>query len=120
MSEIKNTEGISEVNHHINLKLIKKYQQTEPSLMAKYKYGMYDTGSFRGVSNTDLNIITCEDNIVIPLIIQSYVLHCYHTYILHTGMDITEATIIQNLYWPGIVDAVQKKVTNCGTFRRKK
>ena len=50
----------------INLKLIKKYQQTEPILMSKYKDGTYHTGSFREVSNTYLNLMTCEDNIVIP------------------------------------------------------
>ena len=33
--------------------------------MAKYKGDMYHTGSFRGVSNSDLNLITFEDKIVI-------------------------------------------------------
>ena len=37
----------------------------------------------------------------------------YHTYLLHPGLDRTEAMIRQYLYWPGIREAVQKKVTKC-------
>ena len=43
-----------------------KYQRTEPSLMAKYKYGTYNKGYFSGGINIDLNFITRGDNIVIP------------------------------------------------------
>ena len=32
-------------------------------------------------------------------------------------MDITEAMISQHLYWPGIIDAIRKEVTNCDTFK---
>ena len=53
-------------------------------------------------------------------IIQSHALNWYHTYLLHPGMDITEAMICQNLYWTDIRDAVWKKVTNCDTFQRTK
>ena len=34
--------------------------------MAKYKYGTYHKGYFRGDSNSDINLIMCEDKIVIP------------------------------------------------------
>ena len=77
--------------------------------MAKYKDGMYHKCSFRGGSNININLITCEDNIVIPKILQSYVLHWSHTYLLHPGMDRTEAMIIQIFYWPRIRDAVWKE-----------
>ena len=54
--------------------------------------------SSRGKSNIYLNFMTCEDKIVVPSILKGYVLHWYHTYLLHTGMDITEAMILQHLY----------------------
>ena len=76
---------------------------------------MYHTGYFHGGSNIYLNLITCEDNIFIHEILQSYVLHWYHTYILHQGMDRTEAMICQHLYWSGIRYYVRKEVTNCDT-----
>ena len=40
VSEINDFEEISEVTFPINMKLIKKFQRTEPRIMAKYKYGM--------------------------------------------------------------------------------
>ena len=66
--------------------------------MAKYEYGTYHKGSFRGGSNIDLNLIICEDKIIILEMIQSCVLHWYHAYILHPGMDRPEAMILQHLY----------------------
>ena len=60
----------------------------------------------------------CEDNIVNPSKLQSYVLHWYHIYLLHLVVDITEAMIHQHMYWPYIKDAVQKEVSNCDTFQR--
>ena len=88
--------------------------------MAKYKNGKYHRGSFLGSSNDDLSLITCKDNIVIPSKIQSYVVHWYHTYLLHPGMDRTEAVILQHFYWPNIRHAVQMEVSNCETCQRTK
>ena len=48
----------------------------------------------------------CEGNIAIILIIQGCVLNWYHKFLLHPGMDITEAMIIQHLYWTGIGEAI--------------
>ena len=64
--------------------------------MAKYYYGTYHKSSFYGGSITGLNLITCENYIVIPSKIKKYVLHWYHTYLLHPGMDITEEMILRH------------------------
>ena len=87
-------------------------------MIAKYKNVMYYKGSFRWGNNTDLNLITCEDNIIIAKKIQIYVLDWYNRYILHPGMKIMEAIIFQNLYWPDIRDAVRREVSNCDTCQR--
>ena len=100
--------------------MIQRYQRAEPSLMDKYKYGTYHKGSFCGGRNNNLNLITCEDEIVIPSKIQSYVLHWYHKYLLHPVMDRTEAMILQHLYWPDIEYLVQREVSNCDTCQRTK
>ena len=60
-------------------------------------------------------MIMCEDKIFITSILQCFVLNRYHTYILYPGMEITEAMICQHLYWPEIINSVQKAVTNCDT-----
>ena len=80
--------------------------------------GTYHKGSFRGGSNIYLNLITCDDKVFIPSIIQSYILHWYHTYIFHLGMDITDAMVSQHLYWPGIINPVQKEGKNCDTCQQ--
>ena len=98
MSEINDIEEIPEDTFPINLKLIKIYQLLEPSIKAKYTYGTYQQGFFRGVSKIDLKLITCKDKIIIPTKLQSYVVHWYHAYLLHPGMDRTEAMIRQHLY----------------------
>ena len=83
VSEINDIKEISVGNFPINLKLIQKYQRSEPILMTKYKNGTYHKGSLCGGSNDDLKIITYKDEIFIPSKIQSYLLHWYHTYLLY-------------------------------------
>ena len=115
MSDINDIKELPEGMFPINFKWIQKYQHLEPCLMAKYKYGTYHKGSFRGSNTIDLKLIRWKDKVVIPSKIQSYVLHWYHMYLLHLGMDRTEAMICQHLYWSDIRDAVQKEVTKCDT-----
>ena len=81
--------------------------------MAKYKYGTYHKEYFCKVSNIDLELIMCKANIVITSKLQIYVLHWYHTYLLHPEMDRKEAIIIQHLYCPDIRYAVWKEVSSC-------
>ena len=104
----------------INQKLIQLYQQAEPILMDKCKYGTYHTGYFHGVSNNNISLITCKYNIVITSKLQSYVLHWYHIYLLHSEIDKMEAIIFHRLHWTRIRYAVRKDVTNCDTFQRTK
>ena len=66
MSETNDIEELPKVNLPIDLKLIKKYQWSEPSIIHKYKNGTHHKGSFFGISNIDLKLIMCKDKIVIP------------------------------------------------------
>ena len=58
--------------------------------------------------------------IVIPSILQNYVLYWYHLYLLHSGMDRTEAIVHQHVYFPGIIHATRRELTNCNTSQRTK
>ena len=75
-------------------------------------------GSFCGGRNA-VELITYEGKIVIPQLLQKYVVKWYHTYLLHPGLDRTEAMICQYLYCPGIIKAAQKEVTKCDVCQRK-
>ena len=66
VSEINDTEELPEGTFPINLKLIAKHQRQESIIRDKYKDGTYHKGYFRGVSNTDINLIMCKGKIVIP------------------------------------------------------
>ena len=120
MSGINDIEEIPEGTFPINLKLIQKYQRSGPIITAKCKYGTYHKGSFRGGSNIGLKLIPYKDHIVIPSILQIYVVHWYHMYLLHPGTDRTEAMIRQHLHWPNIRNSVQMEVSNCDTCQRTK
>ena len=52
--------------------------------------------------------------------LQGHLFHWYHAYKIHTGIDRTEATIRQSLYWPDIGYDVRKEVTDFDTCQRKK
>ena len=89
MSEIDNIEELPEGVFSINLKIIDQYQFKYLSIMAKYNTSKYKTGYFRGEMIIYFNLITYEYNTVIPLKLQSCVLHWYYTYLIHPGMNIT-------------------------------
>ena len=105
MNEI---EELSESISPINQKPIDQYQWKEPSLMAKYYKSIHKTSYFHGGSIINMSLITCNDNIVIPLITQIYVLHWYHIYLLHTGIYRTEVMIFQHFYCLVIRNDFQK------------
>ena len=75
MSEINDIKEIPEGDFPINLTLLKYYKRKKLILMSKYKDGAYHKSSFSGVIDIYLNLITCEDKIVILSILQSYVSH---------------------------------------------
>ena len=77
--------------------------------------GEYQKGYFCVESNIYLNLITCEGNIVIPPIFQSYVLRWHHTHLLNQGMDRMDPIIRQNLHRPVIRLAFWKEVKHCDT-----
>ena len=87
MSEFNDTKELSEDIFPINTQLIDQYQRKDPILGDKYKMSTYKKGYFRGGSNIYLNLILCKDNIVIMSILQNYVLHWYHLFLLHKLMD---------------------------------
>ena len=97
MAEINEIKELPEGNFPINLKFIQQHQQSQPRIISKYKYGIYHKVFFRGCGNDKIKLITCEDKILIPSKVQSYILHWYHTYLIHPRMDRTDVIICQHL-----------------------
>ena len=103
----------------LSFKLIDRYQQEYPFLTKKLKCAKYKKGSFHG-GQSNIELVTHEDKIVIPQKLQKYVVKWYHSYILNPGMDQTEAMISQHFYWPGIIEDVQKEFIVCDMCQRTK
>ena len=60
VSEINNTEELSDIFFSMELKHIDHYQRKFPCLKDKYYMGTYHRGSGCGVSNIHLKLIKCE------------------------------------------------------------
>ena len=102
----------------LSFNFIDHYQRGYPFLLEKLKRANIKY-SFCGGRNI-IELVTYNDKIVIPQKLQKYVLKWYHTYLLHPGLDRTEAMICQHFYQLGIREAVQKEVTNCEVCQRTK
>ena len=76
---------------------IDKYQQKDKYPVAKLKLENYHNKYFCGGVITT-NLICLGVKMVMPMIIQKYIVNWYNKYLLHPGMDHTEATISQNYY----------------------
>ena len=58
------------------------------------------------------------NKIVMPKILQNYVVNWYHKYLLHPAMDSTEATISQHCYRPNLRDYIRTQIQVCKTFQK--
>ena len=97
MLELYDIEELFEGTFPLYFNLIDLYQQEDPIPTEKLKCAEYSTGSFRGCRST-IKFVTHKYKIVIPRLIQKYVVKWYHAYLLYPGMDCTEAMILQHLY----------------------
>ena len=65
-------------------------------------------------------LIFKNDKIVVPTIMQKYGVNWYHTYLLHTGTEYTEATIIQHYYWNQLRDYICTYIKVCTICQKNK
>ena len=103
--EMYDTEDLPNGTTPLKFKTIDQYQQEYPGTKPKFKSAKYLKGYFRGDRNS-IDMVTYQDKIVIPQKLQKYVVHWYHMYLIHPGMDCIEAVLCQHLFWPGIRPAV--------------
>ena len=101
MSELYDIDELPEGTFPLSFNIIDRYHWEDPPILEKLNSAEYQKGYFRGGRNT-IKLVTYKNKIVIPQKLQKYVVKWYHTYLLHPGLDRTEAMICQNLHWPGI------------------
>ena len=119
MSEFYDIEELTDGTFPLHFKFIDRHHLKYPILMERLNSVEYVKGSFRGGRNT-INFATFNDKIVIPQLLQRYVVKWYHMYLLHKLLDRTEAMIFKHLYWPGIRKIICEEVTKCDVCQRTK
>ena len=119
LSESYSVDKLDADTFPLTYRMIDKYQRKDKNLIAKLKSATYHTKSFRGGGKvTDL--ICKGDKIVLPTILQKYAVNWYHTYLLHPGMERTEATLCQHYYWPESRDTIRAHIKKCTTCQKNK
>ena len=119
MSELYDIGELLDGTFPLSFKIIDRYQREYLFLTEKLNSIEYQEGSFRGGQNT-IKLEMHKSKIVITQKLQKYVVKCYHTYILHLGLDKIEAMIRQHLYCPGIISPVYREVTRYDVCQRTK
>ena len=112
MPELYDIEEMPEGTFPLYFNLIDRYHQEDPFLTEELKWAEFTKGYFR-VGRSTIDLITYKYKRVIPQKLQKYVVKWYHTYLLHPGLDQTEAIILQHFYFPGIKYTVYREVTYC-------
>src|SRR5688572_4662968 len=65
-------------------------------------------------------LICHRGKIVVPTLLQKHVVDWYHTVLCHPGMNRTEETISQHLWWPTMREQITAYVRACPTCQKNK
>ena len=79
----------------------------------------YKTKDFRG-RGKHLSLIYYKDKIVLSKALTRHVINWYHTMLCHPGLNRTEETISQHLWWPEMRKDIRKVCSKCSICQRTK
>ena len=66
------------------------------------------------------SLVCYKDKIVVPKALQQHVIDWYHTVLCHPGINRTEESIAQHLYWSKMRDEITNYVKVCPTCQKNK
>ena len=96
MSELYDIEELPDGTVPLSFNIIDRYQWEDPFLTEKLNWAKYKKGYFRRDRNT-IELVAYKNKITISQKLQKDVVKWYHKYLLHPGLDRTEAMIFQHL-----------------------
>lgn len=107
--------------HPLSFQHIDEAQQTDPDLM---KYLQKDTckyqlKEFHGGGKAR-SLVCYNDKIVVPKQLQKHIIDWYHLTLCHPGINRTEESISQHLFWPKMRDQITSHVHACPTCQKNK
>jgi hypothetical protein len=107
--------------HPLNYKQLKIAQDKDKTIqkILKMPKTLYFCKDFHGGGKTTL-LICFKEKIVIPGRLQKHVINWYHTTLCHPGINQTEETIGQHLWWPKRHTHMTNYVQICPLCQRNK
>ena len=115
------TENESYDVHPVSYYKLDQAQQRDASIkkILKHPSSKYDIKDFHGGGKTR-SLVCYNDKIVVPTKLQKHVIDWYHTVLCHPGINRTEESISQHLYWPKMRDQITNYVQACPTCQKNK
>ena len=107
--------------HPLNYQHLKIAQEKDKTLMKilRIKDTHYKLKKFHGGGKTTF-LICYKDKIVVPALLQRHVIMWYHTTLCHPGINRTEETIGQHLWWPKMREHITNYVKICPLCQKTK
>ena len=116
-----NEEELSEDAFPMSYAILGKAQSKDKAILAevKKKQSKYVIQPFEGGGKTR-DLICYNNKIVVPSKLQARIVQWYHDYLGHPGINRTEETIGQHLWWPKMRNHITNSVSACVTCQRNK
>ena len=114
-------EDLPETSFPLSYEFLGKEQSTDAAILkelAKTK-SRYSFTPFTGGGKTR-ELICYNGKIVVPTRLPPRVIQWYHDYLGHPGINRTEETIGQHLWWPKMRNQITNSVTTCTTCQLNK
>ena len=107
--------------HPLNYQHLAKAQLADKSLMkkAQQKDTVYLPREFHGGGKV-ISLICFHGKIVVPARLTTHVIRWYHTTLIHPGIERTEATISQHLFWNDMRTHITRYCNLCPTCQYNK
>ena len=99
--------------------LIGQHQKNDKSLVKDLEAGKYHLKSFHRGGKTK-KLICHKNKILIPETLKGQVMEWYHLFLSHPGINRTEETIAQHLWWPNMRNDITKHVSCCSICQKNK
>ena len=103
----------------LNYEVIGKAQSKDKLILKGLESGKYHFKSFHR-DEVQRELICHKGKIVIPEHLTTKIMEWYHMYLGHPGINRTEETIAQHLWWPKMRDDITYQVSTCDTCQKNK
>ena len=108
-------------HHPLSYQHLSHAQQIDTNMkkILQQKDSPYQWKDFHGGGKT-WSLICHNNKIVVPKLLQKHVIIWYHTTLCHPGINRTEETISQHLWWPKMRQQITEYVKACPTCQKNK